>query len=261
MTVPVDAEDAPRPHPKSPASAAAGRDRQGASALDVAQGLCPYLVSAGGAWRTAAPSRNHRCGAVQPPAPQSTDKQRRYCLSVDHVECPMFRAARAARATSLIAGGEPMAVDGADRARRPLARTAPVLLEPPRLVDQAVRLRFDRAPGQVALIGLMVFAFAVVALARFTAGGAAAVSPSPSMAALAPSRAPTPTPLRPSASVGASSGPSASVAPSVRTTYKVKKGDTLLAIARTYSTSPAKIRAANGMTSSALKIGQVLKIP
>jgi LysM repeat protein len=41
----------------------------------------------------------------------------------------------------------------------------------------------------------------------------------------------------------------------------VKKGDTLLAIARHYGTTAAKIRTLNGLTSSTLKIGEVLKIP
>jgi LysM repeat protein len=49
--------------------------------------------------------------------------------------------------------------------------------------------------------------------------------------------------------------------PSFRTTYKVKKGDTLLAIAHHFGTTAVKIKTLNGMTSSILKIGQVLKIP
>jgi LysM repeat protein len=59
----------------------------------------------------------------------------------------------------------------------------------------------------------------------------------------------------------ASIAPSASAGPAVRATYTVKKGDTLLAIAQKFKTTAAKIRAANGLKSSSLKIGQVLKIP
>jgi LysM domain len=264
MTVPVDAEEGAEPRPPAEHDSAretGHRLRSLPNARDAVDGLCPYLVSADGAWRVAAPSRDHRCSAVDPAAPQTTDKQRRHCLTPAHVDCSMFRAARSARASHLVAGADPTLVDGADRRRRPLARTAPILLEPPRLVDQAVRLRFDRAPGQAALIGLMVVAFAVVALARLAGGGSAPVgSTAPSVVAVLPSRSPTPTP-RPSPSVEGSVPPSVSPSPSIRATYTVKKGDTLLAIARRFSTTAARIRAANGMTSSSLKIGQVLKIP
>jgi LysM domain len=267
MTVPVDAEErgsesrpvvpgsgpAPEPNP---------RPRPLPNARDAVDGLCPYLASTGGSWRVAVPSRDHRCSAVEPAAPQTTDKQRRHCLSPDHVDCPLFRAARSARAAALLAGSDAAVVERADRRRRPLARTAPILMEPPRLVDQAVRLRLDQAPGQAALIGLMIVAFAVIALARLAGGGAsvASASASPSALAALPSATPRPTP-RPSPSVEASAAPSVSPSPSFRATYTVKKGDTLLAIAKRFSTSAAKIRAANGMSNSNLKVGQVLNIP
>ncbi len=230
------------------------------SARDAVAGTCPYLISAGGAWRSTSPSRDHRCSAVEPIAPQSTDKQRRHCLSSEHDHCALFRAARVARANNLIAGADPAAVDGADRSRRPLARTAPILLEPPRLVDQTMRLRLDRAPGQAALIGLMVVAFAVVALARLSGGAAPAAVPStgPSAVAVVPTRAPTPSP---SPSVAVSVAPSASPAPSFRATHKVVKGDSLRAIATKYKTTVAKIQAANGLKTTSLKVGQVLNIP
>jgi hypothetical protein len=263
MTVPVDAEDAAEqgsapareaPHDPSPQPATH-------SARDAVGGTCPYLVSAGGSWRMAAPSREHRCAAVDPPAPQSTDKQRRHCLSSEHVECSIFRAARTARATTLAAGADPALVVAADDRRRPVARTAPVLLESPRLVDQAVRLQFDRAPGQIALIGLMVLAFAIVGLARLSGGGVPLPSsPGASAAAVAPSPSPRPTPTA-TPSIKPSVAPSASAGPSFRTTYTVKRGDTLLAIAKRFSTTAAKIRTLNGLTSSSLKVGQVLKIP
>lgn len=230
------------------------------SAREAAAGVCPYLLSAGGAWRSTSPSRDHRCSAVEPFAPQTTDKQRRHCLSSDHDHCALFRAARVARANNLIAGADPAVVDGADRTRRPLARTAPILLEPRRLVDQTMRLRLDRAPGQAALVGLMIVAFAVVALARLSGGAAPASvpSPGPSAVAVVPTRAPTP---RPSPSVAVSVTPSSSPSPSFRATYKVRKGDTLQAIATKYKTTVAKIQAANGLKTATLKVGQVLNIP
>lgn len=272
MTVPPPAEEGSglASHAENETSAASGarpghslpHPGSALSARDAVAGTCPYLLSAGGAWRSTSPSRDHRCSAVEPAVPQSTDKQRRHCLSSDHDHCALFRAARVARANNLIAGADPAAVDGADRTRRPLARTAPILLEPPRLVDQTMRLRLDRAPGQAALIGLMIVAFAVVALARLSGGAAPATAPSPgpSVVAVGPTRAPTPTP-RPSPSVAVSVAPSPSPSPSFRATYKVRKGDTLRAIATKYKTTVAKIQAANGLKTTTLKIGQVLNIP
>ena len=231
------------------------------SARDAVSGTCPYLVSSGGSWRAVNPSRDHRCGALDPPTPQTTDKQRMHCLSVEHVECATFRAARAARTATLAAGSDPALVDAADRRRRPLARTAPILLEQPRLVDQAVRLRLDRGPGQLALIGLMVLAFAVVALTRLSAGGTGpAQSFEPSSAAVVGLPTPRPTPTA-TATVNPSASPSANPSPSFRTTYKVKKGDTLAAIAGRFGTTAVKIKTLNGLKSNTLKVGQVLKIP
>jgi LysM domain-containing protein len=262
MTVPVGT-DAPSPPPIGPAPArgASQPERPRPSARDAVATTCPYLSSVGGSWRAAVPNRDHRCAAMSPPAALPTDKQRRHCLSSDHVDCPTYRAARTARAASLAFGADPALIEIADRRRRPVARTAPVVLEPAGLVDQAMRLQFDRAPGQVALVGLMIVAFAIVAIARFSAGGPAA-SPLPSViagASATPSRSITPTvspsPIpSPSAAVG-------SPVPSFRTTYTVKKDDTLTGIAQKFGTTAAKIKTANGLTSNTLKVGQVLKIP
>jgi LysM repeat protein len=197
---------------------------------------------------------------MDPPTAQTTDKQRMHCLSAEHVECATFRAARAARTATLAAGSDPALVDAADRRRRPLARPAPILLEQPRLVDQVIRLQLDRAPGQLALIGLMVLAFAVVALTRLSAGGGPAPSSEPSSAAVVGSPTPRPTPTA-TPTFDPSASPSANPSPSFQTTYKVKKGDTLAAIAGRYGTTAARIKTLNGLKSNTLKVGQVLKIP
>jgi LysM repeat protein len=52
------------------------------------------------------------------------------------------------------------------------------------------------------------------------------------------------------------------VEPSVpATTYTVKRGDTLSSIAAAYRTSVNKLKKANGLTSSLIRVGQELVIP
>src|SRR6187200_2062060 len=80
--------------------------------------ICPYLSAADGAWRSTTVAREHRCGAVAPPAPLATEKQRRLCLTPDYATCATFEAARAAR---------PIGPDRAPTLPRPMARTTPVV--------------------------------------------------------------------------------------------------------------------------------------
>jgi LysM repeat protein len=277
MTDPLD-DPAEPPHvPDTPdAPVAGGWTRRGSRPAGTGQAreptiaeICPYLTAASGAWRSATPHREHRCGAVEPPGPLSSEKQRRLCLAMEHAECPTFRAARASRASMLAPGLDASVVAVADAARRPIARTSAVVLEHPRLSAPTARWPLDRGLSQVVLVILMVLAFAAVAVARLSSSesaGAPPVSPSPSVAATpSPTPRPSPTPS-PSPSVAvspsASSPPAPSVEPSPRTTYKVKKGDTLIGIAATFDTTVAAIRKANGLANDAtLRIGQVLKIP
>jgi LysM repeat protein len=86
----------------------------------------------------------------------------------------------------------------------------------------------------------------------------------PTVSASATSAPPTATPSVVASGSIAPSGPAvptASADPAVRTTYKVKKGDTLIGIASKFGTTVTAIRRLNGMSNSSLKIGQVLKIP
>ena len=81
--------------------------------------------------------------------------------------------------------------------------------------------------------------------ARFATGKAATAStvdPSPS----------------PTSSSSASPSPTPS---STAKTYTVKSGDTLAGIAAKFSTTVAKLKAANKLTSDLIKVGQVLVIP
>jgi LysM repeat protein len=233
--------------------------------------LCPYLTAASGAWRSATPHRDHRCGGVDPPALLSTDKQRRLCLSVDHGACPIFWAARSSRAQMLAPGADQSVVAATDAARRPITRTAVVILEHPRISMPHARWPLDRALSQAALVVLMIAAFIAVAIARFSSpepgtlppsstGSQATASPQASASA---TRRPTPLPSPSAAASGppSSSAVPASSEPTFRTTYTVEAGDTLFGIANRFGTTVTAIRALNGITDSTLRIGQVLKIP
>jgi LysM repeat protein len=211
---------------------------------------------------------------VDPPSPLPVEKQRTLCLVAAHHGCPAFRAARTARASMLAPGLDPAIVASADATRRPIARSAPVVLEQPRFAIAG--LGGNVALSQAILVGLMILAVAVLILSRFQAGGAApepsptpaiTASPSPSPTPR-PTPSPTPTPIPsgsgavPSGSIAAPASPVAvASARAFRATYRVRAGDTLVGIASTFGTTVAAIQLANGLTTSDLGIGQVLNIP
>src|SRR5262245_13256607 len=230
--------------------------------------VCPYLATADGAWRSSSVSRDHRCRAVSPPAPLAADKQRRLCLTGDYPTCATFEAARAAR---------PVAHDRMPILPRPLARTAPVVLDHGRLGVTMPALRADRTTVQTVLVVLLGLAFAAIVLARLTSGEvpAGAVG-SPTTAASVPpgaggsvapaaSRKPSTAPSGGSAAPAGSGGAAASPAASggeTGQTYKVKAGDTLVGIAAKYGTTAKAIAELNGLKDPAsLRTGQVLRIP
>lgn len=69
-----------------------------------------------------------------------------------------------------------------------------------------------------------------------------------------------PPPKSGAAPVAASNGDAASADGGVKS-YKVKSGDNLLKIAKNFGTTPRAIRAANGLRTDQIKVGQTLKIP
>jgi LysM repeat protein len=232
--------------------------------------ICPYLVSADGGWRSTTAAREHRCGAVAPPALLAAEKQRRLCLTDDHLRCATYEAARAAR---------PIAQDRPATLPRPLARTTPVVLDHGRITITVPAFRTERMPAQAILIALLAIAFAAIVLARLTGGGgtagvgagASATAHSSARASVPASASPRPT-SRPSRSVEPSlpaATPVPSTAPATAKpttkatrTYKVKAGDTLIGIAAKYKTTVAAIRKLNHLSSgSSLHVGQILKIP
>ena len=229
--------------------------------------ICPYLGSADGSWRSTTAAREHRCGAVSPPALLAAEKQRRLCLTDDHLRCATYEAARAAR---------PIAQDRAATLPRPLARTTPVVLDHGRIAITIPAFRSERSVGQAALIILMALAFALIVVAKLSGGsspgGVAGASSSPGASAQASSPAGSARPssgatVAPSGSAAGSGDPGGSASPGATAqpaskTYKVKSGDTLIGIAAKFGTTPKALAKLNGITNTAnLKVGQVLKIP
>lgn len=247
-------------------------DPSGSSVEDqLLTALCPYLAAADGTWRSATFAREHRCGAVSPPAILAAEKQRRLCLTEEHWTCATYEAARAAR---------PVLPDRPPTLPRPIARTTPVILDHGRLAIAMPAFRAERSIGQAILVALLGLAFIAIVLARLSGSGGTPVgaagpggSPTPrSSASAASTGAPTarpaataqPTsPAGPGASVATSATPATPATPRTSTrTYKVKSGDTLITIAARFGTTAKVLRDLNRITDpSKIKIGQVLKLP
>ena len=139
--------------PLSPApSGSASRGARRVPELTAA--VCPFLVAFDGAWRTAVPAREHRCGATDPPGRLPLEKQQSLCLATAHLDCPLFEAAagltvgshlhEAARAAAELdpravpvsegeawrgTGGEIAEPPPFVRTNRPVPRTTPVILD------------------------------------------------------------------------------------------------------------------------------------
>ena len=239
--------------------------------------ICPYLLAAAG-WRSPTPAREHRCTAVEPGARLAAEKQRRLCLTGDHVTCSTFVAASDARWTRT--------PDVRARPGRPIARTAPVVLDRSRSLAVVPRSAGARRWSQIGLVTLMVLALVAILVARSggSAGGppgGAGSSATPSLAtpsAATPSAPPSPsesartaTPSTTPAATettGATARPSATAeptttaSPSTARTYTVKRGDTLSAISARFGTTVAAIQRLNSIAdASKIRVGQVLRIP
>jgi LysM repeat protein len=238
--------------------------------------MCPFLATESGAWRAAFPVGEHRCTAVVPAVRIAPAKQRRLCLTADHTTCATYLAALELRGG---AGGS--LGEGGTGRRRAIPATTPVLLERIRPA-LPIPATMQRGVGQIVLVGLLAIAFLAVFFARLGASPAASPSPSPSVAVVAsaspsasqhptatpspsaaesasPSPSPTPRPSK-TPKPSAKPSPSASVAPGGQT-YTVKSGDTLSGIAAKYGTTVKAIEDLNGLTSTTIHPGQVLKIP
>ncbi len=247
--------------------------------------ICPYLLAADGGWRASTPASEHRCTAVTPATVLAPEKQRRLCLVAEHQGCSTYAAASGVS----IADGVP--ATGRRRHGRPVARTAPVVLDRGRVAVAMPAFRPDRIGGQGGLVALMGLAFAAILLARLTAGGPA-LSPTdlaggtdPSATpgltqdagaepgttpGLTPDGAPTrtlvptqgePTPP-PAATPGTdpTTGPAAT--PGRPSTYTIKSGDTLSGVAGEFGTTWQVLADLNGIDDPGrLRVGQVIDLP
>lgn len=237
--------------------------------------VCPYLLSADGAWRSASAAREHRCTAVAPPSPLAAEKQRRLCLTAGHVSCATFVAATEAR----VAARRPVDL------RRPIARTTPLVLDQGRLAIPRPSIASFPMAGQTALIAVLGVAFGAVLIARLATGGggeagviipvgSATPRPSATEVAVTASRSPAPTAVPSAAPTAAPTakpsptlvptGPTAKPSPSAAhpVSYKVKGGDTLSGIAARFGTTVKVLADLNGIKDpSKLHVGQVIKLP
>jgi LysM repeat protein len=251
------------------------------SAAPETAAVCPYLLGVDGAWRSSGASRDHRCHAVSPAAPLSTDKQRRLCLVAQHAGCSTYGAAMAAFEEAGSVLERPL--------HRPVTRTAPLVLDRGRISISVPGLP-DRGFGQGSLVALMAVAFGALAVTRL--GGGPVLQPAAgepgatrSPAAVASSKASpaetaapegtvAPT-LVPSDGEAPTKAPSKTTAPAktpkptakpatggTGTTYKVQSGDTLSGIAAEHGTTWQAIARLNKLDDPRkIRVGQVLAIP
>jgi len=234
--------------------------------------ICPYLLASDGRWRASTPAREHRCTVVSPPAILAAEKQRRLCLTAEHLAC----------STYLAATSPTDATDAADalarrRHTRAVTRTAPLVLDHGRLAIGLPSLRGERSAGQQGgLVALMAVAFAAIVVARLSAGGPDLTPVQAVGAGASPSAGVSTSPtVRPAATEGATrtlvpteveptpAPPEATKKPAdAPRTYKVRSGDTLGAIAREFDTTVAVLQELNDIDNPRLlHVGQVLELP
>lgn len=240
--------------------------------------ICPYLMTEGRAWRSATPVPEHRCSALEPPAPLAPAKQRRLCLQAAHRTCATFLAAEGQLAS--LAGVEtglptpPATVPrGTIDSRWRFTTTTPLVVERAPSFGPAVA---GLGPGQLGLVVLALVAFGAIVLARSPSNpdrtGSSPPTPTPiASSQVSPSAPASPSPPSPSVepSEEPSTGPPASPEPSPSPTpaasyrtYRVRAGDTLSTIAARFGTSVKALAELNRIADpSLIRVGQLLLIP
>ncbi len=193
--------------------------------------------------------------------PVGLEAQRRLCLGTPG-DCERFRSAAAARRER-----------APFRPIRPIARTAPVVVERGRAIGLP-HVADGRTLGQVALALVMFLAVVALILARAGrpevggTGPGSTLGSSPSASPVT-SPVPSPTPVStPTPTSGATATPTPtrtprpSATPVATRTYRVRAGDTLSSIAAEFGTTVKVLAALNGISDpSLIRTGQVLRIP
>lgn len=245
-------------------------DRADATAEATVPRGCPFLLAQGGGWRLDLPTREHRCGAVSPPARLSPEKQTRLCLTRAHAACATYVASTTAREARL---GTPVS----NRATRwGLARTTTVIEDAGGLRARVFASLLDRRKWPAIPAVLLVTTLFTLALSGFRASdsNSAATTAGPTRSTALPAATqrpsarpsvtpePDPTPTAPP-TAAPTPAPTATPAPAETfRTYRIVAGDTLSAIAADFGTTSRALADLNGITvNSTLRIGQVLRIP
>ena len=234
--------------------------------------LCPYLaLSADHRTVADSPDRDHHCHALVPPVELTPAEQSERCLTVEHLACDRYLAARRVLdpldhelvSTRLVVGGRRRAPSGAYTARHTMATAAAggglvaaavagavwwVTIEEPRGAVLSGSARSEReavaaGSGRATTSRTAPPAAPPTGSPAPLGGGVAGASP-----AASPAESPAPTPAVPT--------PAPTPA-----RYEVQPGDTLNEIAAAFDTSAAEIMALNGLQSDVIEIGQVLVIP
>ena len=276
----TSAERDPEPAWNGGSLKAAAAERLDASAVDPLRSMaervrdvCPYLLSEDGASRRLGPWRGHRCAALQPPSRLALDKQRRLCLVAEHLTCPTYVAARSHGAA---AGQEAVAGPDLERVTRwSITRTTPAVVEPGSRLD-GLASRLSGTAAQAILGAALLVALLAMARGQFNPAAAPNGSPSPGPTAsivATPSARPGATPAATATPVAAATPsatplpvptavPTPSPRPTGSTTYVVRSGDSLWAIAVRFNTTVKAIQELNGLGSNTiLHVGQRLEIP
>jgi len=245
---------------------------------------CPYLRSTDGTWRSVVPQRGQRCWGQTPPAPLEPATQERLCRTSAHVGCEIFVAAERRHLDSLTR--DHVAPERLDGRFGVLVRPSTLVLDEP---SHRVQVPAPVAPLRNTRVSLGVAVAAIVIVVALFAGLGSGATPAasptvPPIAAISPtlpaasappalSQAPQPSesvapgtlaPATPAATASPppSVQPTAGPSPRIRTTYRVKKGDTLAAIATQFGVSKKQIRAVNDFGNPPhLRYGTLINIP
>jgi LysM repeat protein len=182
--------------------------------------ICPHLRAADGTWRSAVPTREHRCWAVEPAAGLPTATQQELCLTEAHGGCERFLRSREQRTAAL---AEDQIEVGRLRSARfgPFVSTIPVAVESrPAGKELGGASGGTRRRVPALLVAGGVVLVGVVALAVIFGGGRL-----PGVAVLVPSQSPAvteapvvPQSVVPAPTAGPVSTPVATAAPTLAPT-------------------------------------------